>query len=228
MKLLVVASTLAMLGGLVPVSAQELGDAPVHITLPGITFTRALNGAADGASVTSGRLILKCASKRDNFRDPDGKFSSNNAPVLLTEVDNTKPFTLKAKLTPTFLDTYDAGTLYIWVRDDLWLKMAMERDERGRVRIVSVRTNGTSDDNDHDVVTSKTVYMKISSDTTRVGFYYSVDNLNWQLVRLFKNDYPSRLWVGISTQSPIGKGSETIFENVSLVQNSITDFRMGK
>ena len=106
--------------------------------------------------------------------------------------------------------------------------MAMERDERGRVRIVSVRTNGTSDDNDHDVVTSKTVYMKISSDTTRVGFYYSVDNVNWQLVRLFKNDYPSRLWVGISTQSPIGKGSETIFENVSLVQNSITDFRMGK
>ena len=147
----------------------------------------------------------------------------HNLPV---HINTNQSFTVE--YSDTLLDTYDAGTLYIWVRDDLWLKMAMERDERGRVRIVSVRTNGTSDDNDHDVVTSKTVYMKISSDTTRVGFYYSVDNVNWQLIRLFKNDYPSRLWVGISTQSPIGKGSETIFENVSLVQNSITDFRMGK
>ena len=95
MKLLVIASTLAMLAGFVPVSAQELGDAPAHITLPGITFTRALNGAADGASVTSGKLILKlqppdfkqreefCVpSEEEDFnkgvRDPAGK----NVPVV--------------------------------------------------------------------------------------------------------------------------------------------------
>ena len=228
MKLLIFAFTLTTLGALAQASAQELGDSAAHIVLPGITFTRALNGAAEGASAANAKLTLKCAGKRDNFRDPNGKLSNNTAPVLLTEVDNAKPFTLKAKLTPNFLDTYDAGTLYLWVRDDLWLKMAMERDERGNIRVVSVRTNGTSDDNNHDVVTSKSVYMKISSDTKTVGFYYSVDNLSWQLIRLFKNDYPSRLWVGVSTQSPLGKGTATTFEDVSLVQNSITDFRMGK
>lgn len=212
----------------VPAHAQELGDKQARVALPGITFTRSLNGAAENATVSGGRLILKSDAKRDNFRDPDGKLSNNTAPVLLAEVDNTKPFTLTATLTPNFLDTYDAGTLYIWVRDDLWLKMAMERDERGRVRMVSVRTNGTSDDNNHDVVTAKTVSMKISSDTKTVGFYYSVDDVNWQLIRLFKNEYPAKIWTGISTQSPVGKGTTTAFDAVSLTQKSITDFRMGK
>src|SRR5512133_2356573 len=126
----------------------------MHITLPGITFTRSLNGAAENASVDGGTLTLKSGAKTDNFRDPDGKLSNATAPVLLTEVDNTKPFTFTAKLTAEHLAMYDAGALYIWVDDELWFKFAMERDERAHVRIVSVRTIGTSDDNDHDIVTA--------------------------------------------------------------------------
>ena len=53
---------------------------------------------------------------------------------LLTEIDNKQPFTLTAKVTPTFLKTYDAGTLYIYVKEDLWLKMAMEMDERQKTQ----------------------------------------------------------------------------------------------
>ena len=60
----------------------------------------------------------------------------NTAQLLLTEIDNKQPFTLTARITPTFLKTYDAGTLYIYVKDDLWLKMAMEMDERNKTRMV--------------------------------------------------------------------------------------------
>jgi len=209
------------------VQAQDLGRANAHVALPGINFTVALNQAERAATVTDGKLTLKSAAKRDNFRDPDGKLSSNTAPMLLSEVDNKKPFTLSAKLTPTFDSTYDAGALYVWVRDDLWLKMAMERDERGRTRIVTVRTNGTSDDNNHDVVSAKSVYLKISSDTKTIAFYYSLDNKQWQLVRLFKNDYPSTLSLGVSSQSPTGDGNSTTFENLTLTQASVSDFRLG-
>jgi regulation of enolase protein 1 (concanavalin A-like superfamily) len=101
----------------------------------------------------------------------------------LTEVDNKQPFTLTAKVTPTFLKTYDAGTLYIYVKEDLWLKMAMEMDERQKTKIISVRTIGTSDDDNHDVIEAKSVHMKISSDTKTVGFYYSLDKKSWQLIR---------------------------------------------
>lgn len=206
------------------VSAETM---KTQIKLPGITFTRSLNGAAANAEVEGETLTLRSDARRDNFRDPDGKLSNNTAPLLLTEVDNKQPFTLTARVTPTFLKTYDAGTLYIYVREDLWLKMAMEMDERNKTRMVSVRTIGTSDDNNHDVIETKSVYMKISSDTKTIGFYYSLDNKSWQLIRLFKNDYPGAIWVGISTQSPLGEGTSAIFEGVSLTKQCISDFRLG-
>jgi regulation of enolase protein 1 (concanavalin A-like superfamily) len=227
-KILLSALPLLALCASLPASAQDLGDKAARIVLPGISFTRSLNGAAENTQVSGGKLTLASEAKRDNFRDPNLKLSSNTAPVLLTEVDNKKPFTLTARITPTFLETYDAGALYIWVKDDLWLKMAMEMDERRRTRMVSVRTTGTSDDNNHDVVTAKAVHMKISSDTHTVGFYYSLDNDTWQLIRLFKNDYPEKIWMGISAQSPVGKGTSAIFEGLALTQTSIADFRLGK
>jgi regulation of enolase protein 1 (concanavalin A-like superfamily) len=170
---------------------------------------------------------MKTPAKCDNFNDPDGKLSNNTAPVLLSRVNNTKPFTLSAKVTPTFLETYDAGTMYVYFNEKYWLKFAFERDERMRTRIVSVRTIETSDDNNHDVVDSTSVYMKISSDTKTIGYYYSLDKENWQLVRLYRNDYPAEIWVGVSTQSPLGNGTNATFEECLLTESSIKDFRMG-
>jgi hypothetical protein len=222
LPLMVIAMGLAL-----PANAQQMGDEKVNLALPGISFTRSLNQAARSAKVEGGMISLAGEGGRDNFRDPDGKLSNNTAPVLLAEVDNAKSWTLSGLVTPSFNATYDAGTFYIWVDDAHWLKMAMERDERGRVRIVSVRTNDTSDDNNHDVVTAPNVWMKISSDTKTVGFYYSTDQKSWQLIRLFKNDYPQKLWVGVSAQSPQGKGSVTQFRDLTLTKTSISDFRLG-
>ena len=222
LPLMVIAMGLAL-----PANAQQMGDEKVNLALPGISFTRSLNQAARSAKVEGGMISLASEGGRDNFRDPDGKLSNNTAPVLLAEVDNAKSWTLSGLVTPSFNATYDAGTFYIWVDDAHWLKMAMERDERGRVRIVSVRTNDTSDDNNHDGVTAPNVWMKISSDTKTVGFYYSTDQKSWQLIRLFKNDYPQKLWVGVSAQSPQGKGSVTQFRDLTLTKTSISDFRLG-
>jgi regulation of enolase protein 1 (concanavalin A-like superfamily) len=106
--------------------------------------------------------------------------------------------------------------------------MAFEMDERRRTRMVTVRTTGTSDDNNHDVVTQQSVHMKISSDTKTVGFYYSLDDQSWQLIKLFKNEYPQKIWMGASAQSPVGNGMSATFEGVSLTQKSVADFRLGK
>lgn len=211
-----------------PAFAQATAnDGPCNVAPTDITFTRSLNGAAANARVEGGRLTLKSGARSDYFREPDGAASYHNAPILMATIDNRQPFTMTAKITPTFLKTYDAGTLYIYLKEDLWLKMAMEMDERGKTRMVSVRTNGTSDDNNHDVIAAKSVYMKISSDTKTVAFYYSLDNKTWQLIRLFKNDYGASIWLGVSSQSPTGDGNSTIFEELSLTKRSVTDFRLG-
>jgi len=192
-----------------------------------VEFTISLNNAKDLATVEDGKVVLKSNAKCDNFNDPDGKLTNSTAPVLLSRVDNAKPFTFTAKVTPTFLETYDAGAMYVYVDENSWVKFAFERDERMRTRIVSVRTIGTSDDNNHDVVNSASVYMRISSDTKTIGYYYSLDKENWQLVRLYRNDYPAEIWVGVSAQSPLGNGTSATFEECSLTEGSIRDFRMG-
>jgi uncharacterized protein len=217
--------------GLMLISASQIAAANAEkecsIKLANIHFTKCLNNAEKNTLVTGTSLKLKSDAKTDYFNEPDGKASYNSAPVLLAKVDNTKPFTLTVKLSPEFIETYDAGALYIFSSNKLWQKFAFERDERGTTRIVSVRTIETSDDNNHQPIGDKSVYLKISSDTQTVAFYFSTDKIKWNLARLYKNSYPETIGVGISSQSPLGEGNTTQFDDISLVSESVKDFRMG-
>lgn len=202
----------------------------IDIKLSNIHFTKSINNAENLITQEANeKLVFKAGEKTDYFSDPNEKLSNNTAPMLLSKVDNTKPFTLTAKVTPQFTEKglYNAGVLYIYVNDSFYQKFCFEQDERGNHRIVTVRTMGTSDDNNHDVVKEPTVYMKISSDTKTVASYYSIDKKNWQMVRLYKNSYPKEIWVGISTQCPVDKGTQSIFEEISLEEKSVSDFRLG-
>lgn len=207
-----------------------VNGSPCDIKLSSIHFTKAVNGADSLLKTEANeKVIFKAGEKSDYFSDPDGKLSNTTAPMLLSKVDNTKPFTLTAKVTPEFTEKglYNAGVLYIYVNDSFYQKFCFEQDERGNHRIVTVRTMGTSDDNNHDVVKQPSVYMKITSDTKTVASYYSLDKKNWQMVRLYKNNYPKEIWMGISTQCPMEKGTQSIFEEINLEEKSVSDFRLG-
>lgn len=172
-------------------------------------------------------IILRCRALTDCFNAPDGTVRIFNAPLLLRKTDNTKPFTFSAQVTPVFRNIYDAGALYIYCNNELWQKFAYEMDEKRRTRIVTVRTVGTSDDNNHDTLAQEGVWMKISSDTKNIGFYYSTDGRDWQMVRLYHNRYPEKIYLAISTQSPVGTGTEAVFTNIEFAESSIENFRIG-
>lgn len=175
-----------------------------------------------------GKITLSAGAETDFFTEPgEPPYDKANAPLLLHTVDNSKPFTFSFKTTPEHKIKYDAGMAFIYVDDHHWLKFAFEADERMKTRMVTVKTADFSDDNNHDVVPSPSAYLKISSNTKVIGFYYSVDGKDWQLVRVFKNVYPPQIMVGIGTQSPAGKGNQTVFEDFDFRQESIKDFRMG-
>lgn len=187
-------------------------------------FTKSINNPQ--FTIAGDTLTIGSGAKSDFFNDPNGnKYAT--APLLINELDNTKPFTFIARIKPSFANTYDAGTIYLFVNDDLWQKFAFEMDERGLTRLVTVRTVGTSDDNNHDAITTPDVYMKVSSDTKTVGFYYSIDGVQWQLVRLYRNDYPAQIYLALSSQSPLGEGIDTKFTDISLSETAIKDFRLG-
>jgi len=192
-----------------------------------IHFDTSLNNAQQQMQKESNRMILSSTKETDYFIEPGGTYEKANAPLLLKKIDNTKPFTFTTKLTPEHNVKYDAGMAFIYVDEKHWLKFAFEADEQMNTRIVTVRTDGSSDDNNHEVIKDKTVYLKISSDTKSVGFYYSTGGTTWHLVRVFKNEYPQTIYIGIGTQSPAGSGNKTIFEGVELSNSAVKDFRSG-
>jgi uncharacterized protein len=211
-------------------SGRENGSS-CDITINNIRFTKSINGADTLISEkTETGFKFSVGEKKDYFNDPDGKLSNNTAPILLTKIDNTKPFTLTAKVTPGFTKTglYNAGVLYVYRNDNHYQKFCFEQDERGDHRVVSVRTITTSDDNNHDKIAQPFVYMKLSSDGQTIGSYYSLDAKTWHLARLYRNDYGTELWTGISAQCPVDTGSFAFFNEINLTQTSVKDFRLGE
>lgn len=203
-----------------------------NVTAGNLTFDYALNGADKFVTVLeNGSVKIECSEGFDLFCDPnDGKLSNNTLPILLKKVDNTKPFTFIVKVSPEFTKEglYNAADLIVFANDTLWQKFCFEQDEHGNHRAVTVRTQGTSDDNNHDIINESSAYMKISSDTHTIASYYSIDNKKWHMVRLYKNNYPATLYVGIASQCPVKGECTSLFEDISLSQNNVADFRMGE
>ena len=185
------------------------------ISARNITFTNAINGAENCVKLLDdGALEFHCTEGLDFFSDPNGKLSNTTLPILLVPVENTKPFTLIAKV--------------VYSCDSLWQKLAFEQDEYGNHRIVTVRTQGTSDDNNHDKLNVSSVYLKISSDTKTIASYYSIDKKRWNMVRLYKNYYPKNIYLGISSQCPQKGSCTSRFEEISLSHDNVSDFRLGE
>lgn len=197
-----------------------------------LTFTHAINGADTCVSLPEdGTLEFYCREGLDFFCDPNnGNLSNNNLPILLIPIDNTRSFTLTAKVTPEFTPEglYNAADLFVYSNDTLWQKLAFEQDEYGNHRIVSVRTQGTSDDNNHDKIDAESVYLKISSDTQTLASYYSLDKKEWHMVRLYRNYYPRHIYLGISSQCPQKGSCRSRIEDISLSHDNVGDFRMGE
>jgi regulation of enolase protein 1 (concanavalin A-like superfamily) len=191
-------------------------------------FTESRNNAEKLLSKIGNKIEISAGAETDYFIEPGlPPYEKANAPLLLKTVDNTKPFTFSFKTIPVHKVKYDAGMAFIYIDDKHWLKFAFEADERMNKRLVTVKTKDFSDDNNHDAIKSPSVFMKISSDTKVVGFYYSIDGKNWQLIRVFKNEYPATIKIGVGSQSPAGRGNKSVFEQFQFSETSVKDFRMG-
>jgi hypothetical protein len=188
-------------------------------------FDMSMNNADKQMMKDKDSITLTSTKETDFFIEPGGAYEKSDAPLLLKKVDNRKPFTLTAELKPEHIVKYDAGMLFIFVDEKHWVKFAFEADERMNTRVVTVRTNESSDDNNHEVVKDSIIFLKISSDARSVGFYYSIDNKIWNLVRVFKNEFSKNILVGIGTQSPAGNGNKTVFYGVEFSETAVKDFR---
>lgn len=175
----------------------------------------------------NGSIEILAGPGTNLFISAVGDFRASNAPIYVHEAD--QEFTLICQVQPSFSSVYDAGAIMLYISDENWVKFAYERTDLGHDAMVSVVTNGVSDDANGEKMTSEAVWMKLTRKDHAIGLYYSVDGVQWRMVRLFQHQIKQeeQVYVGLLAQSPIGQECRVQFRGLEYHGEAVKDFRKG-
>jgi uncharacterized protein len=176
-------------------------------------------------NLPGGGIRLKALPGTDYFRDPAGSMLVDSAAYLYLPVSGD--FVAQACLGHPFRTTWDAAVLMVRQDETHWAKLCFEATDFGTHAVVSVVTNGVSDDANGVNVHWPVVWFQVVRKNGVFGFHYGHDGLRWNMVRYFKLDAPDTVRVGLVAQSPVGPGSEMDFLHFSLEARTVADIRAG-
>jgi len=172
-----------------------------------------------------GALSITAPPRTDLFRDPAGSEPQAAAPRLLGPVEGD--FQLSARVSCTFEGAFDAGALLLWADEARWAKLAFERSPDGEPGVVSVVTDGVSDDANAFGVAGDAVWLRISRLGPACALHARHDDERWRFVRHFALATASGLRAGFLAQSPVGEGATARFESIAFTPERLADLRSG-
>jgi len=170
-------------------------------------------------------IRIKAPAKCDYFRDPAGVHVMASAPYLFLEVEGD--FTAKVLVSHGFKSVWDAAAVMMWADSDHWAKLCFEATDFGTRAIVSVVTNGASDDGNGVNYHWPEVWLQIVRVGNVFGMQYGPDGIHWNMVRYFGMDVPQKLRIGLVAQCPGGDGAELDFHAFHLENATVRDLRAG-
>ena len=97
-----------------------------------------------------------------------------------------------------------------------WVKLAFEVSPQGEPMVVSVATNGRSDDANAFVVAGEHVWLRVSRLGPACALHARLDDEPWRFVRHLALA-ADELHAGFLAQSPIGDGARATFDAVGFV-----------
>lgn len=202
-----------------------MGAAP-QFQLPGFT-SGIWHGEPVEASYDIQAGILKVVSGAETDWNIDALTDqrSDSAPALLFEIDGD--FALSACVAVEFFGTFDAGILCVRSGPFQWAKLCFERSPARQPMIVSVVTEGVSDDANSVIVEGDEVWLRVSRFGDACVFHYSLDGLWWHFVRQFRLMDGAKAKAGFLSQSPFGKGTKALFRDIKCGTVAEHDLRDG-
>ena len=196
---------------------------PVVAALP---FPLAFDEEPETATVVEGGgLAMRAGPLTDLFVDPAGGDPVVNAPRLLGTP--TGDFTFAARVEVEFSADFDAGVLAVYSSPTCWAKLCFEFSPQREAMVVSVVTDGLSDDANAMVVDGSTVWLRISRSGGTFAFHSSVDGARWSFVRHFALGATGPVQVGFIAQSPRGDGVLATFSDITWTTQPALDLRDG-
>lgn len=175
--------------------------------------------------VREGGLELEATPKSDYFVNPETEEATLSAPFLYHEVEGD--FVFRAKVSHGFTSVYDACVLLAYDHERLWAKACFELSDLGTHNVVSVMTNGVSDDANNVCIEGNEVWLQLARKGSLFAVHYSLDGERFQMARLTRLPMRECIKVGFEAQSPIGEGGKRVFEDIVLECRTLDDIRDG-
>lgn len=135
---------------------------------------------------------------------------------------------LKAKVSFQRSGDYDGAGLVLYADERHWVKICMEATDFGKIAIANLVTDGFSDDANGPNITADTVWLMIVRKGNAISMHYSLNGVDYEMVRISHVFFPEELTAAIIAQAPVSLGgpryfSEIVFENIS-----VENIRTGK
>jgi len=175
-------------------------------------------------------FTIYAPAKTDFFNNPvpeNGTFMKpqGNAPFLYTEIEGD--FVIRVRVTPNFMTTYDAACVMVIKDENVWLKGAFEKSDFDTNAVVSVVTNGFSDDANGCNIDADSVWLQIARIGDNFAVHYSLDGGKFDMVRLCLLPAGDIVKVGIEAQCPTGGGGEREFSGLMIEKRTVGNLRSG-
>lgn len=170
--------------------------------------------------------MLRAAEGTDWSNDALGEAKQHDATALAFPAPAS--FSLSARATVgSERTTFDAAALALWGDNDHWAKLCFEYSPQGQAMVVSVVTNGYSDDCNSTLIPDASVFLRVTRIGAAWAFHASPDGRDWRFVRLFRLDFTGPISVGFLAQAPHGTTCVAVFDRIVYSSEVPADLRNG-
>ena len=166
---------------------------------------------------------IEARTGTDYFIDHLNQIAIANAPLAYQDVSSD--FDFSVRIQPNFTTASDAGCVLILDNDEQWIKTAFELTDLGYTSVVTVVTNGASDDSNGERIEKSAVWLRVLRKGSLWSIHYALDGQEWKMVRYFELNLSRTVKVGISAQCPRGSGCMARFSHWRLTNNTCDDMR---
>jgi regulation of enolase protein 1 (concanavalin A-like superfamily) len=177
--------------------------------------------------VSDGVLTLICGEKSDLFIDPAGDEGGRPDAGRWTGLPGDHDFTLSARVSVSFANSFDAGVLLVYLSERRWAKLCYEYSPRHEPTAVTVVTHGISDDSNSFSTGGGPLWLRITRSGRAWAFHAARDGRYWALLRYFTLGEASGARVGFLAQSPAGAGCAAVFDSIAFSRGAPADLRDG-
>jgi uncharacterized protein len=178
-------------------------------------------------SETKSVIEIEAPGKTDFFIDMFSMKPVDDAPFYYEK--RKGDFVARVKVRPGFKKNYDAGGLFVYDTAKKWIKLEFEMTDLGYPSVVSVVTDGVSDDcNGEKAQGVEELWLQIVRKGDNWVLHHSEDGKKWKMVRYFQLKMKDEVRIGLEAQSPRGNGCKVEFSGFRIADNTLADMRKGK